>query len=86
MTQINKTKVDELTKIINNLNGQDKEDFITFALAYREGDKKSAKCIADSFDTFLREEIPVHIWKELGGKLTPKGEADMMRTGNGLVV
>lgn len=61
----------------NYFEGRDKEDYQTFIDYYNEGDKKSAKRTADNFETFLREEIPSHIWKELGGSLNRNGEREL---------
>lgn len=64
-------------QIPKGLEDEDKEDFTAFINAYNEGDLKNAKNIADNFDTYLREQIPPAVWKEMGGKLTPKGEASL---------
>jgi hypothetical protein len=46
---------------------------------YEEGDMKSAMNTAMNADTIIREEIPGDIWKEMGGKLTPAGEAKLKK-------
>ncbi len=42
---------------------------------YEQGDIQEAMDFARfSCDTVIREEIPPHIWKAMGGTLTPAGE------------
>lgn len=44
---------------------------------YEEGDLETAMQIASNGDTVIREAIPGDIWKKMGGKLTPTGEAKL---------
>lgn len=46
---------------------------------YDEGDMSSAMNTAMNADTIIREEIPGDIWKAMGGKLTPTGEAKLKK-------
>lgn len=69
-----KGEIKELEDAVKSLKGKDKEDLGFVLSSYKEGDLKSATAEANNLDTAMREMIPVGILKELGFKLTPKGE------------
>ena len=41
---------------------------------------KEAMDYASNLDTIVRDEIPSAIWKKMGGKLTPSGEAELKKS------
>lgn len=63
----------------SHLNAYDHEKLQSFFNLYSSGNFEKALKFTDSFDTILREEIPVKIWKEIGGKLTKSGEAELKK-------
>jgi len=60
--------------IDKSLNKRDKADLKRIKELYEEGKLKEAMKQASELDTFVREFIPLAIWKRLGGELTPSGE------------
>jgi hypothetical protein len=60
------------------LNRSDWRDLKLVKKYYDEGDFKQAMNYASRLETIVREEIPSHIWKEIGGELTAKGKERSM--------
>lgn len=61
---------------------KDKNDLKTVKKLYEKGKLQEALQYASDLDTIVREEIPGLIWKEIGGKLTPKGEEQLLKEEN----
>jgi predicted transport protein len=59
---------------------KDREDLKKFYTLYNEGKFNEALDFASALDTIVREVIPLDIWKEIGGTLTPKGEEELKET------
>lgn len=52
----------------------DREDLKYVKFLYEQGEKELAYKTASDLDTIVRDEIPLSIWRDMGGKLTPVGE------------
>lgn len=59
------------------LSKKDREDLKTIKRLYEMGKFKEALKFASDLDTAVREEIPLALWKKIGGELTPSGEAEL---------
>jgi len=57
----------------------DHDELKHFYRLYKTKKFKAALKYTDDWDTFLRDQIPVEIWKQIGGELTPSGEAKLKR-------
>jgi len=62
-----------------HLSKQDHNDLKEVYNLYREKKFKEAMKYASDLDTIVREEVPGAIWKEIGGELTPAGEAKLRK-------
>lgn len=68
--------------MLKHLSDKDHKDLKRFFELFISGKIISAFSLASNFDTIVREAIPLDIWKQCGGKLTPKGEAEL-KNGSG---
>jgi len=66
----------------DHLHYNDHKDLKRFYELYKEQKFTVALEFASNLDTIIRDEIPPEIWKEIGGKLTPKGEETLQNTEN----
>lgn len=73
-----KVKVPKWTQP-EHLSPKDHADLWYVNNLYEEGKFEAALRFASNLDTAVREEIPAHIWKEIGGKLTKMGEEKLKR-------
>lgn len=64
------------------LDDKDHEDLKSVYRLIKKGKKNEAYKLASRLDTMVRDEIPPQIWKSIGGKLTPFGEAELKRQKN----
>lgn len=62
-----------------HLSEKDHNDLKQVFDLYQKGDLNKAYSYAAGLDTIVREEIPVNIWKNIGGKLTPKGKEKLVK-------
>ncbi len=62
-----------------HLSDKDHNDLKQVFDLYQKGDLNKAYSFAAGLDTIVREEIPVDIWKNIGGKLTPKGKEKLVK-------
>ncbi|MFA6922895.1 MAG: DUF5655 domain-containing protein [Bacteroidales bacterium] len=76
----NKKKVDypDWTKP-DHLHDKDCKDLRRFYELYSERKFDVALSFASGLDTIVRDEIPVGIWAEIGGELTPSGEEELQK-------
>jgi len=63
-----------------HLSESDHKDLKRFYELFISGKTDSAFKFATNFDTIVRESIPSDIWKQCGGTLTKKGEAELKKT------
>ncbi|MFA6925238.1 MAG: DUF5655 domain-containing protein [Bacteroidales bacterium] len=63
-----------------HLNEKDCKDLRRFYELYQEQKFDVALNFASSLDTAVRDEIPVGIWAEIGGELTPSGEEELQKS------
>ncbi len=61
------------------LDKADHEDLKSVYRLIKKGKRNEAYNLALSLDTIVREEIPPAVWKNIGGELTPSGEAKLQR-------
>lgn len=60
-----------------HLNDKDHKALKRVYELYKENKFELALNFASDLDTIVRDEIPLDIWKEIGGTLTPSGENDL---------
>ena len=61
-----------------HLNDKDHKELKRVYELYKENKFELALNFASDLDTIVRDEIPLDIWKEIGGTLTPSGEEELI--------
>jgi hypothetical protein len=74
-------KIPDWTKP-KHLSKKDRNDLKTVKKLFDKGKFQEALKYASDLDTIVREEIPVAIWKEIGGTLTRTGEEQLRKETN----
>jgi len=80
-TGLNDNKTPDWTKP-KHLFKKDRSDLKAVKKLFDKGKLQEALKYASDLDTIVREEIPVAIWKEIGGKLTRTGEERLLKAEN----